>query len=489
MFFNSIDFAIFFPIVLTLYWIVSKQLTLRNTLLLLASYVFYGWWNWQFLILIIISSAVDFGIGKKIATAEKSRTRKGWLIISLCVNLGLLGYFKYANFFITSFVDSFRLFGKDLEVTPLSIILPVGISFYTFQTLSYTIDIYRKKIQPTDNALSFFTFVAFFPQLVAGPIERASHLLPQFQKIHILKYEQVKSGLLLISFGLIKKMIIADRAAVLVNTVYENPSNYKGLEIIVATILFAFQIYCDFSGYTDIARGSAKMMGFDLMKNFNAPYFSKSITAFWHRWHISLSTWFRDYVYFPLGGNKKGKYRTYLNLFIVFVVSGLWHGAAVTFLIWGAIHGTIIVIEKGIKNIRKTFSQDTLEEKSSYLSTFFMAIMTFVIVCFAWIFFRAETLADAMIIIQNLSKSVDTFFFYEKEYMLGLDHTNMIVLLVAIGSLLILEAIGHYKNVYKIVQRQHVIVRWSIYLVTVYILIIYGYYGYEDRSQFIYFQF
>lgn len=489
MFFNSIDFAIFFPIVLTLYWIVSKQLTLRNTLLLLASYVFYGWWNWQFLILIIISSAVDFGIGKKIATAKKSRTRKGWLIISLCVNLGLLGYFKYANFFITSFVDGFRLFGKELEVTPLSIILPVGISFYTFQTLSYTIDIYRKKIQPTDNALSFFTFVAFFPQLVAGPIERASHLLPQFQKIHILKYEQVKSGLLLISFGLIKKMIIADRAAVLVNTVYESPSDYKGLEVIVATILFAFQIYCDFSGYTDIARGSAKMMGFDLMKNFNAPYFSKSITAFWHRWHISLSTWFRDYVYFPLGGNKKGKYRTYLNLFIVFVVSGLWHGAAVTFLIWGAIHGTIIVIEKGIKNIRKTFSQDTLEEKSSYLSTFFMGIMTFIIVCFAWIFFRAETLADAMIIIQNLSKSADTFFFYEKEYTLGLDRTNMIVLLVAIGSLLILEVIGHYKNVYKIVQRQHVIVRWSIYLVTVYILIIYGYYGYEDRSQFIYFQF
>lgn len=486
MFFNSIDFAIFFPIVLTLYWIVSKQLRLRNILLLLASYVFYGWWDWRFLVLIIISSAVDFSIGKKIAATEKRSARKGWLIVSLCVNLGLLAYFKYANFFITSFIDGFRVLGAELEATSLSIILPVGISFYTFQTLSYTIDIYRKKIQPSHDVLSFFTFVAFFPQLVAGPIERASHLLPQFQKVHILKYEQVKSGLLLICFGLIKKMIIADRAAVLVNTVYESPSDFKGIEVITATILFAFQIYCDFSGYTDIARGGARMMGFDLMKNFNAPYFSKSITAFWHRWHISLSTWFRDYVYFPLGGNKKGKYRTYFNLFIVFVISGLWHGAAVTFLIWGAIHGIIIVIEKMIRN---SIYKIGIFQKSSYLGTFILSIMTFTIVCFAWIFFRAETLADAIISIQNIKESADSFFFYEKEYTLGLDHTNMIVLLVAIASLGILEAISHYKNVYKIIEKQHIILRWSIYLVSVYMLIIYGYYGYEDRSEFIYFQF
>ncbi|GGG20752.1 alginate O-acetyltransferase [Dokdonia pacifica] len=486
MFFNSIDFAIFFPIVLTLYWMVSKQLTLRNIVLLLASYVFYGWWDWRFLLLIVISSAVDFSVGKKIAATEKRTTRKAWLIVSLCVNIGLLAYFKYVNFFITSFIDGFRLLGAELDITPLSIILPVGISFYTFQTLSYTIDIYRKKIQPTENVLSFFTFVAFFPQLVAGPIERASHLLPQFQKTHLLVYEQVKSGLLLVGFGLFKKMVIADRAAVLVNTVYESPSDYKGLEVIIATILFAFQIYCDFSGYTDIARGTARMMGFDLMKNFNAPYFSRSITMFWHRWHISLSTWFRDYVYFPLGGNKKGHYRTYLNLFIVFVVSGLWHGAAITFLIWGAIHGIIIVIEKAIRN---TISQDFIDKKSNYLSKFLLGTMTFTVVCFAWIFFRAETVTDAIIMIENLCKPADTFLFSEKGDTLGLDRTHMMVLWIAIIGLLALEYIGHYKNVYKILQKQHSIIRWSVYVISVYILIIYGYYGYEDRSQFIYFQF
>lgn len=465
---------------------VSKQLTLRNIVLLLASYVFYGWWDWRFLLLIVISSAVDFSVGKKIAATEKRTTRKAWLIVSLCVNIGLLAYFKYVNFFITSFIDGFRLLGAELDITPLSIILPVGISFYTFQTLSYTIDIYRKKIQPTENVLSFFTFVAFFPQLVAGPIERASHLLPQFQKTHLLVYEQVKSGLLLVGFGLFKKMVIADRAAVLVNTVYESPSDYKGLEVIIATILFAFQIYCDFSGYTDIARGTARMMGFDLMKNFNAPYFSRSITMFWHRWHISLSTWFRDYVYFPLGGNKKGHYRTYLNLFIVFVVSGLWHGAAITFLIWGAIHGIIIVIEKAIRN---TISQDFIDKKSNYLSKFLLGTMTFTVVCFAWIFFRAETVTDAIIMIENLCKPADTFLFSEKGDTLGLDRTHMMVLWIAIIGLLALEYIGHYKNVYKILQKQHSIIRWSVYVISVYILIIYGYYGYEDRSQFIYFQF
>lgn len=465
---------------------VSKQLTLRNIVLLLASYVFYGWWDWRFLLLIVISSAVDFSVGKKIAATEKRTTRKAWLMVSLCVNIGLLAYFKYANFFITSFIDGFRLLGTELDITPLSIILPVGISFYTFQTLSYTIDIYRKKIQPTENVLSFFTFVAFFPQLVAGPIERASHLLPQFQKTHLLVYEQVKSGLLLVGFGLFKKMVIADRAAVLVNTVYESPSDYKGLEVIIATILFAFQIYCDFSGYTDIARGTARMMGFDLMKNFNAPYFSRSITMFWHRWHISLSTWFRDYVYFPLGGNKKGHYRTYLNLFIVFVVSGLWHGAAITFLIWGAIHGIIIVIEKVIRN---TISQDFIDKKSNYLSKFLLGTMTFTVVCFAWIFFRAETVTDAIIMIENLCKPADTFFFSGKGDTLGLDRTHMMVLCIAIIGLLALEYIGHYKNVYKILQKQHSIIRWSVYVISVYILIIYGYYGYEDRSQFIYFQF
>jgi len=271
------------------------------------------------------------------------------LLVSLLVNLGFLVYFKYTNFFIDTFVSSFKLFGENLEISTLNIILPVGISFYTFQTLSYTIDIYRKQLKPTKDALSFFTFVAFFPQLVAGPIERASHLLPQFYKTYKFNYKQVKSGLLLVAFGLFKKMVIADRLAILVNQVYNNPTDHGGLDLIIATVFFAFQIYCDFSGYSDIAIGLARTMGFDLMKNFDSPYFSKSITEFWRRWHISLSTWFRDYVYIPLGGSRKGTYRTYANLFIVFFVSGLWHGAAITFVIWGAIHGLIIVLEKAFK--------------------------------------------------------------------------------------------------------------------------------------------
>ena len=300
MLFNSIDFAIFFPIVFVLYWILAKNLALRNILILASSYVFYGWWDWRFLLLIIISSFIDFYVGKELYKQEKNRKRKQLLFLSLLVNLGFLVYFKYTNFFIDTFIDSFKLFGKDIEISTLSIILPVGISFYTFQTLSYTIDIYRKQLEPTKDALSFFAFVAFFPQLVAGPIERAAHLLPQFYKIHKFNYNQVKSGLLLMAFGLFKKMVIADRLAILVNQVYNNPTEYEGVQIIIATIFFAFQIYCDFSGYSDIAIGLARTMGFDLMKNFDSPYLSKSITEFWRRWHISLSTWFRDYVYLPI---------------------------------------------------------------------------------------------------------------------------------------------------------------------------------------------
>ena len=333
MFFNSLDFAVFFPIVFVLYWILAKNLVSRNVLILASSYIFYGWWDWRFLFLIIISSLVDFYVGKKLFSTENKSKRKQLLFISLFVNLGFLFYFKYTNFFIDTFVESFRLFGKELEVSTLNIILPVGISFYTFQTLSYTIDIYRKQLKPTKDALSFFAFVAFFPQLVAGPIERASHLLPQFYKTYKFNYDQVKSGLLLIAFGLFKKMVIADRLAILVNQVYNNPSDYYGEDVIIATVFFAFQIYCDFSGYSDIAIGIARTMGFDLMKNFDSPYMSKSITEFWRRWHISLSTWFRDYVYIPLGGSRGGKYKRYLNLFLVFLISGLWHGAAMTFVI------------------------------------------------------------------------------------------------------------------------------------------------------------
>lgn len=489
MLFNSIDFALFFPTVFLLYWVVAKRLKLRNVFLLVASYVFYGWWDWRFLFLIVISSLVDFYVGNKLAKTQANNARKGLLFISLAVNLGMLFYFKYTNFFIETFVDSFRLFGKELEVSTLQIILPVGISFYTFQTLSYTIDIYRKKMQPTKDPIAFFAFVAFFPQLVAGPIERASHLLPQFFSTYKFNYEQVKSGLLLIAFGLFKKMVIADRAALYVNEVYNNPSSYEGVETMIATFLFAFQIYCDFSGYSDIAIGTARTMGFSLMKNFDSPYLSKSITEFWRRWHISLSTWFRDYVYIPLGGSKKGKLKTYSNLFIVFLVSGLWHGAAMTFIIWGAIHGIIIVFEKAILN-SKTFLFKKLRINTEIFSNkLFFAFTTFVFVCFAWVFFRANSYADAKMIVEGFF--VNNFYkvFGDPLYVIGLKENEFSFLLLSIIALVLFERFHRKKSVYRLLLKQAFVFRWAIYLIIVLLIAIFGVYGDTAVNEFIYFQF
>lgn len=487
MLFNSFDFAIFFPIVFILYWITAHKKTPRNILLLVSSYVFYGWWDWRFLFLIFISSLVDFIVGQKIFKAENNRKKKILLVVSLVVNLGFLCYFKYANFFIETFVDSFRLFGKELEVSTLNIILPVGISFYTFQTLSYTIDIFRKQLEPTKDALSFFTFVAFFPQLVAGPIERASHLLPQFYKTYNFNYNQVKSGFLLIAFGLFKKMVVADRVSVLVNQVYNNPEAYQGYEIILATILFAFQIYCDFSGYSDIAIGVGRTMGFDLMKNFRSPYLSKSITEFWRRWHISLSTWFRDYVYIPLGGSRDGKYKMYRNLFLVFLISGLWHGAALTFIIWGAIHGIIIVAEKALSKQRQSFADVLGLAKNTVSRKLFYITITFSIVCFAWVFFRANSLTDSLMIIRNASilKWSQVLNFYE----LGLNAQEFWTSFFAIAILVAFEWTHQKVSFTKQLSSQPLLFRWCFYIIIVFTIIIFGVYGDMAPKEFIYFQF
>lgn len=490
MLFNSLDFAIFFPVVFLLYWVLAKRLTARNILILLASYTFYGWWDWRFLILIIISSLVDFLVGKRLYLEGNKTKRKLLLLVSLGVNLGFLGYFKYANFFIENFVDAFSLFGNNLEGSTLNIILPVGISFYTFQTLSYTIDIYRKQLKPTNNALAFFSFVAFFPQLVAGPIERASHLLPQFLKTYTFNYKQVKSGLLLMAFGLFKKMVIADRAALYVNEVYNNAGDYDGVAYIIGTVLFAFQIYCDFSGYSDIAIGASRTMGFDLMKNFNSPYFSRSLTDFWRRWHISLSTWFRDYVYIPLGGSKNGKFRTYANLFIVFVVSGFWHGAAWTFVIWGAIHGLVLMVEKGIYKVKTPVFKRLGLMKDHLFSRLFFGSIIFIIVCFAWIFFRANSLADAL----TISQGVFTKFnfgdiFASSTYLIGYESNEFRVVSFFILLLGLAEVVHLKYNLTRLVSEQHIILRWVAYLIIVFTLILFGVYGDVDSQEFIYFQF
>lgn len=480
MLFNSIDFAIFFPIFFVIYWIIAKKLTLRNIFLLAASYLFYGWWDWRFLFLIVFSSLVDFIIGLKIYNATSKRVRRNYLIVSLLTNLGLLAYFKYTNFFIDSFVNSFRFFGTQMDSFTLHIILPVGISFYTFQTLSYTIDIYRERLEPTKSWLSFFTFVAFFPQLVAGPIERASHLLPQFFKTYKFNYKAFKSGLLLMAFGLFKKMVIADRLAIVVNDVYNNPTGHSGQDLIIATVFFAFQIYCDFSGYSDIAIGIARTLGFDLMKNFDTPYFSTSITEFWRRWHISLSTWFRDYVYIPLGGSRNGNYRMYFNLFLVFVVSGLWHGAAITFIIWGAIHGLIIVVEKALG---KTPLQI---DRKKLLPKIFFGLFTFAIVCFAWIFFRANSFADSVYIVKHLFDFVPN---YKNHYNLGLPSQEFDLSILAIILLLIFDAFHRKYNALRILNKTNVVVRCLAYTIIIFSIVIFGIYGNDSVSEFIYFQF
>jgi len=489
MLFNSLDFAIFFPIVFVLYWIVASKKNPRNALLLIASYVFYGWWDWRFLFLIIISSAVDYFVGKRLYVAKKPTTRKFLLWTSLGVNLGFLVYFKYANFFIESFADAFRLFGTELEVSTLNIILPVGISFYTFQTLSYTLDIYRKRLKPTNDMLAFFSFVAFFPQLVAGPIERASHLLPQFYKTYTFNYNQVRSGLLLVAFGLFKKMVIADRVSVLANEVFNNAPEYGGYQVVVGTLFFAFQIYCDFSGYSDIAIGLSRTMGFDLMKNFDSPYLSKSITEFWRRWHISLSTWFRDYVYISMGGNRKGTSRMYFNLFFVFIVSGLWHGAAMTFIIWGAVHGVFIALEKALSKVRKSIYQNLRIQKESLLPKLFFILITFTIVCFAWIFFRANSLADAWAMVSSLGVNNYAETFNGGLFELGLGKEEFYASVIAVILLTFFEMLHKRNSMVKWLFGQNFVVRWAVYLVIVYTIAIFGIYGDSAPKEFIYFQF
>ncbi|MCA0132674.1 MBOAT family O-acyltransferase [Winogradskyella alexanderae] len=391
MLFNSIEFLIFFPIVFILYWFFKSSHKKQNILLLISSYVFYGWWDYRFLSLIIFSSFLDFYVGKKIESSPKKEEKKKWLIVSLCSNLGLLGVFKYYNFFADSFADTMSFIGWEVNDLTLNIILPVGISFYTFQTLSYSIDIYREKINATKNMVSFFTFVSLFPQLVAGPIERASNLIPQIEQNRKLNISLIKTGFLQIFIGLFRKVAIADNLGVYVDSIYANSDIHNATTLLIATIFYAFQIYFDFSGYSDIAIGSAKLLGFKFNRNFNLPYFSRTLTEFWRRWHMSLSFWLRDYLYISLGGNRKGIVLTYRNLMLTMLLGGLWHGSSWNFVIWGGIHGLFLSIEKYIFSSLK-------------ISTFNVLgyIYTFLVVLIAWIFFRAQDFDTASSIISKI---------------------------------------------------------------------------------------
>ena len=488
MLFNSLEFAVFLPIAFLLYWFVfQKNIGLQNFFLIAISYLFYGWWDWRFLSLIVFSSIVDFFIGIRLGREEIASKRKILLGISLAVNLGLLGFFKYYNFFIESFVDAFSFFGAKFSPYTLQIILPVGISFYTFQTLSYSIDVYRKKLEPTRDWKSFFAYVSFFPQLVAGPIERATNLLPQFYKKREFNEEKATDGMRQILWGFFKKIVIADSCAVGVNEIFANSADYSGWTLLLGGVLFAFQIYGDFSGYSDIAIGTARLFGFNLMQNFAFPYFSRDIAEFWRRWHISLSTWFRDYLYIPLGGSRGGTSMKVRNTFAIFLVSGFWHGANWTFLAWGLINALYFLPLLLTKRNRKNLDVAGGNKFFPSLKEVFQILTTFFITVVAWIFFRAESISHAFDYIAEMFSgllNIETLFSTMTYISSSLGWTSLFF----IGILLLVEWLQRTK--------QHALeltglplarfTRWGIYTSVVLSIIIFGTY---DGGQFIYFQF
>jgi D-alanyl-lipoteichoic acid acyltransferase DltB (MBOAT superfamily) len=481
MLFNSVTFLLFLVIVLIVFWkTTANSVRLGNVILLIGSYIFYGWWDWRFLILIVISSATDFFIGNKIFISTNNRTRNLLLTASLVINLGMLFFFKYFNFFIDSFKALFAPFSETDHWNTLNIILPVGISFYTFQTLSYTIDIYNKKTEPAKSALTFFTFVAFFPQLVAGPIERAKNLIPQFEINRRFSYAQGTSGLKLILWGLFKKMVIADQLAEIVNAVYSSPENFSGPGILLATFLFGFQIYCDFSGYSDIAIGTARLFGIELMTNFRTPYFSKSFREFWRRWHISLSTWFRDYLYIPLGGNQSTSRKWAINIFITFLISGLWHGASITFLIWGAIHGILFIAEHFISPKIRI---------NAKLKNFGGFIITFLLVNFVWIFFRAENWNQLRILLENIFYGQSTRISSIPDLLVNSSHLTAPgrMLLFVFPVFIFIELLIGKRSFNELLSYSPKFIRWGFYYAMVLSILFFG--VLNSAPQFIYFQF
>ena len=477
MLFNSFDFAVFLPVVFLLNWLIfNRNVGLRNVFLLTASYVFYGFWDWRFLPLIAISSLTDFFLGKQLGKTDDRRKRKMYLLISLAVNLGILGFFKYCNFFVDSFINAFSLFGKPFSYSPLNIILPVGISFYTFQSLSYIIDIYYRKIEPTGKIINFCTFVAFFPQLVAGPIERARNLLPQFDTLKKFDYDATRSGLLLITFGLFKKIVVADRLAVFVDGAYGNIAAASAPALLFAACFFAFQLYFDFSAYSDIARGTARILGFQISVNFRRPYLSASFSEFWTRWHITLSSWFRDYVYIPLGGNRRGKRRTVINVLIVFALSGLWHGASWNFVIWGIINALLMLLLDRLFGL----------EKTDGLRRFFSPALVFAGWALSLVFFRVPNFSDAIVVFQNMG-----FGDMATVYQFGLNVVEFKLALYLLSGLMIFEIMSEIygERLQQWFYKWNEIIRWSVYMILIFSIIYFGSYGTANDNSFIYFQF
>ncbi|MBL0127343.1 MAG: MBOAT family protein [Flavobacteriales bacterium] len=395
MLFNSIDFAVFLPLVFAGYWFLCRSLRMRNIFLLAASYVFYGWWDARFLLLVALSSLIDYGAGRAMGSTDRTPRRRALLWVSIVANLGMLGFFKYFNFFVSNIEHAFSFFGKPLVLHHLDIVLPVGISFYTFQTMSYTIDVYRRKLVPERDLVAFMAYVSFFPQLVAGPIERATNLLPQFATPRYFDRAKAVDGLRQMLWGLFKKVVIADNCASFVSAVFDT-QGHSGSTLLMGAVLFSFQIYCDFSGYSDIAIGCARLFGFDLMRNFATPYFARDIAEFWRRWHISLSTWFRDYVYIPLGGSRGSTWSMIRNTLVIFIVSGFWHGANWTFICWGAFHAVcfipLLITKRNRRNLEVVAAHTWLPS----LREFWGMASTNLLVVLAWVFFRSADMGSAL---------------------------------------------------------------------------------------------
>lgn len=469
MLFNSFEFAIFLPIVFLLYWFVfNKTIKLQNLFLLIVGYIFYGWWDWRFLFLIAFSTIFDYSIGILLEKSTDSQKRK-WLFAASCiVNIGLLGFFKYFNFFIDNFISAFDAIGYHIPSVSLKIILPVGISFYTFQSLSYTTDIFRRKMKPTTDFISFAAFISFFPQLVAGPIERAFHLLPQFHQKRIFDLNQATKGMRQILWGLFKKIVIADTLSTYVDAIFSSYEVLPGSTLLLGAIYFSVQIYCDFSGYSSIAIGTARLFGFTLLQNFSYPYFSTSVSQFWRKWHISLTSWFRDYVYIPMGGSRGSLTKTIFNTLFVFTLSGFWHGANWTFIIWGLLNGMYLIPNLIFKN-KKVISENNVFGIASML-------FTFGLITFSWIFFRSNNVAQAFQYINGLfSKSLFTY---------PVQH-GMAITIPLIAILFGVEWIR--KKEIELFQPHniHFVLRWLIYLLMIIICLAF----FKQNQSFIYFQF
>lgn len=468
MIFNTIEFVIFLLVVFALYWsFFNKSNTRQNILLLFAGYFFYAWWSWKFLFMFIGTSLIDFYAAQKIEKHQEPGKRKFFLILSITGNLSVLLFFKYYNFFVTEFAN---LIGSNPDNLTLQIILPLGISFYTFQAMAYTIDVYRKTAPAEKNLLTYLCYSSFFPQMLSGPIERANHLMPQFNSRREFNYKQAAKGLELMLFGFFKKVVLADNLAVIADRGFASPENYGSGDLIIATLCFTFQIYCDFSGYTDIARGVARLFGFELIKNFNNPYFAQNINEFWRRRHISLSTWFRDYLYIPLGGNKKSKLRTSINIIFVFAISGLWHGASRTFLAWGLYHGILSALNR-LFNFKFDLPKPV------------KIIFTFLIVAFGLIFFRAVNMENAYDVMDKIFHGEFSLL----KIFLGISQLKLFLLFTALAVVFILERIneinpGYFQNLFA-----KKLIKYSAYYYAVILILLLG--VYDNTPNFIYFQF